>query len=262
MTGTSKGHPGVRRGLILAAFLTLVVVRSASAYTIGLGEVGWDGPGLGSATLSWFFGNPGQPNGGLPVGLNAADVKNEIIAAMATWSSIVDVTFVETNTQFDNNSIDIYWAAGNHGDGNAFDGQWQFPAVQGNVLAHAFGPASATQPEAAAGNIHLDADETWVINNGAAVPNIDVQSIILHELGHSLGLGHSAVNGATMAPLYFAPLRTLSQDDIDGILQLYAPAGQGPGPGPGVVPEPASLILVGLGLLGLARNRRRFLRSS
>jgi len=54
---------------------------------------------------------------------------------------------------------------------------------------------------------------------------VDTLSIITHEEGHFLGLGHS-VAGATMQSFYkYAEtqdqLRTLEQDDIDGVCGLY-----------------------------------------
>ena len=70
---------------------------------------------------------------------------------------------------------------------------------------------------------------------------------MLHEFGHSLGLGHSAVAGAVMFP-FIAPetvKRTLAADDILGIQKLY------------LIPEPSTLLLSGLGVLGLALHGRR-----
>ena len=45
----------------------------------------------------------------------------------------------------------------------------------------------------------------------------------VHELGHSLGLGHSDVQSAIMAPFYrgYKPNLRLHQDDIDKIRYLY-----------------------------------------
>lgn len=53
---------------------------------------------------------------------------------------------------------------------------------------------------------------------------MDLQSVLTHELGHTLGIDHSSVPGAVMQP-YGGPgethMRTLSQDDIDAICAIY-----------------------------------------
>lgn len=52
----------------------------------------------------------------------------------------------------------------------------------------------------------------------------DIDGIMVHEVGHVIGLGHSSVNGATMFPSVgacdFGP-RTLSNDDTAGKNALY-----------------------------------------
>jgi hypothetical protein len=56
---------------------------------------------------------------------------------------------------------------------------------------------------------------------------VDTLSIITHEEGHFLGLGHTDVLDATMAAKYpgGTTMRTLEQDDIDGVCALYPPGG-------------------------------------
>jgi len=54
----------------------------------------------------------------------------------------------------------------------------------------------------------------------------DFQSIVTHESGHFLGLAHSIDTKATMFASYTPgtkSLRTLTQDDIDGICTIYPP---------------------------------------
>lgn len=67
--------------------------------------------------------------------------------------------------------------------------------------------------------------------------SFDLESTMVHELGHALGLGHSEVLGASMRgnvarnghfSLPFTSIRTLSADDIAGIRALYGPSSDDP----------------------------------
>ncbi|XP_066258810.1 matrix metalloproteinase-14 isoform X3 [Euwallacea similis] len=70
------------------------------------------------------------------------------------------------------------------------------------------------------GDAHFDATEAWSINSYRGT---NLFQVAAHEFGHSLGLSHSDVRSALMAPFYrgYDPTFRLDQDDIDGIQALY-----------------------------------------
>ena len=59
----------------------------------------------------------------------------------------------------------------------------------------------------------------WNDNGGSA--GIDAETVMLHELGHGLGLSHSNVQGSIMQAFYGGVQRTLHADDIAGVSALY-----------------------------------------
>ena len=60
-----------------------------------------------------------------------------------------------------------------------------------------------------------------VVNSRVNWNSFDLETVLLHELGHALGLGHSSVAGAVMAATYTVPIPDLQEDDVRGVTYLY-----------------------------------------
>jgi hypothetical protein len=144
-------------------------------------------------------------------------IRTEVARALEEWARYAQLRFTAGTDASGSRTIAIQFARGAHGDAYAFDGA-------GKVLAHTFYPAPPNS-EPLAGDIHLDDEESWGAGSG-----VDLYSVVLHEAGHALGLGHSDSPGAVMYP-YYRLSTALGNDDIAGIRALYGER-QGSAPSP------------------------------
>jgi len=84
----------------------------------------------------------------------------------------------------------------------------------------------------------LNAKANWVHDCNSSGSAFEAETVVLHEIGHVGGLGHSADLSAVMAAVYSGAQCDLGQDDIDGISALYPAAGGTATPTPAPTPTP------------------------
>ncbi|XP_004416046.1 PREDICTED: stromelysin-1 [Odobenus rosmarus divergens] len=209
------GSPVVEKIREMQKFLGLVVTGKLDSDTLEMMRK----PRCGVPDVGDFTTFPGIPkwrkthltyrimNYTLDLPRDAVD--SAIEKALNVWKEVTPLTFSRTDEG--EADIKISFAVRDHGDFSPFDGP-------GNVLGHAYPPGSGIY-----GDAHFDDDELWTRDTSGT----NLFLVAAHELGHSLGLFHSADPRALMYPVYnrLTDLARfhLSQDDMDGIQSLYGP---------------------------------------
>ena len=125
----------------------------------------------------------------------------EIRAAMDSWEAVTNVKFIRCeNPNEANIIIDI-----GQGEQDSFDGK-------GGTLAWAYLPPNSSYNGQLL--MKFDIAEFWITSPEKA--GVLLQNVAAHELGHILGLTHSEINTALMAPYYNKDV-AVPQENDDGI---------------------------------------------
>lgn len=209
----------------LAAFFTALPV---SAYL----KFGYSVGGR-SLVLRWPEGQPvsyfvGARGGG---GVSGDEFRDTIARAFATWQAVptAEIRFaragISDRVPGDNDGVTLL----------AFDSRPELDRTLG-ATSYTIDVATGTVLEA---DVFFNASFPWSVAPGGQGGRYDLESIATHEIGHLLGLGHSALGeteqlgsgrrvlsaGAVMFPIAFSPGnidgRRLQPDDVAGISDIY-----------------------------------------
>lgn len=147
-------------------------------------------------------------------GLSQVDQSDIIRSAWNSWEEVCDVQLRPIGSR---EGADIVISTG-RGPRAGFDGP-------SGTLAWAQLPSGYDQPLL----MRFDLSERWAIGND---PGILLLNVAAHEFGHLLGLEHSRVSTALMAPFYTRGISKPQADDIARIQAYYGPAVLPPQPPP------------------------------
>ncbi len=132
-----------------------------------------------------------------------------VAAAFSTWAAATPFTFTEV-TPRQHPDILIGWRGADDSD---------YPQIG---LAHSdYPPGCGFISDDLPRPLHFNDINNWAV--GQVSFSYDVESVALHEIGHLLGLEHSADPDAVMQPTISVRVirRVLAPDDLAAIRQLY-----------------------------------------
>ncbi|WP_435021290.1 matrixin family metalloprotease [Tundrisphaera sp. TA3] len=139
--------------------------------------------------------------------------KDQIAKALQTWAASANLDF----TLVGDGGYDFNASGNSQGDSRFGDiriGGYAFP--EATTLARTYGPPP--NGTTGAGDAELNTSHSY-----AAGAQYDFGTIMLHEFGHSLGLGESPQPQAAMYMYYSGIKQSLTTYDIEGIQSLYGP---------------------------------------
>ncbi|TAG48820.1 MAG: choice-of-anchor D domain-containing protein [Betaproteobacteria bacterium] len=166
--------------------------------------------GWPTGTLRWLYNDSGRPSSLLPT---ANDAVHRIRLNMAKWQNVCGIRFV-------------------------YDGVTSTPPSTANWMSDSFRVAAWEDLQSSVGGVvNTMTSGGQFVDADMRIDNVQVPSaglgeldlVLLHEIGHWLGLAHSNVEGAVMSGPSAPPListtysgqTALQADDVAGCVSLY-----------------------------------------
>jgi hypothetical protein len=165
--------------------------------------------------------------------LDEAQIRDDVANAFATWNAVdcgrkpmridaSDEDATEESADFDFDRIDESIVSAHD------SGEWRELGYDASALGLTFLFVNPKNGEIYDADIEINAEGGNVTHCGERCDSgqLDLRNTLQHETGHYVGLGHSDVDGATMAP--YAPHGeldkiTLELDDERGICAVETP---------------------------------------
>lgn len=140
--------------------------------------------------------------------ISLATLREQTAAAFQVWAEAADLSFHQAETVAD---ADILIGA------------------QGRPKGHAF--ANVSYLQGGSDNVRtidqslvcLNPNRAWKVGFDGDLDTYDLHHVLVHEIGHAIGLDHPGPSGQIMGFRYDELLNSLQAGDISGITTLYGP---------------------------------------